>query len=82
MLPVKIPSTVSWERLESGLAVLVIMHTPSRAIFVKTRPAGSVGSGSREESPISKRPLATPLIPMSDWPPWTCGAGIFGKALW
>jgi hypothetical protein len=79
MRPVKMPSTLSCERFEIGLAWLVITHTPSLAIFVKTKPVGSTpGIGSREESPMSKRPLAAPLIPMSDWPPWTSGAGIFG----
>ena len=31
---------------------------------------------------MSKRPLAAPLMPMSDWPPPTLGAGILGYALW
>ena len=76
ILPVKMPSTDSWERLQIGLASLVITHTPSRAIFVKTSPFGSTPLiGSREESPMSKRPSPTPLMPMSDWPPPTLGRG-------
>ena len=39
--------------------------------------------GSREESPMSKRPLAAPLMPMSDCPPSTFGVGdLAGTAVW
>ena len=72
-------TTVCWERFEIGFCGLVITQMPSWAIFVKTRPLGSTpGIGLREESPMSKRPVAAPLMPMSDWPPPTFGAGILG----
>ena len=81
--PVKISSTALCERLPIGLLLFVMMQTPSRAIFVKTRPFGSTPSiGSREESPMSKRPSLTPLMPMSDWPPVTFGVRLVRFALW
>ena len=82
-VPVKMPSTVSWERLASGLAELVITHTPSRATLVKTRPGGSTpGIGSREASPMSTRWELTSLMPTAVCPPPTFGAWMRGLAWW
>ena len=59
--------TVSWDMFVIGFAGFVMMQTPSRAIFVNTRPLGSTpGIGSREASPMSTRPAAASLMPIED----------------
>src|ERR1700691_3903263 len=79
--PVKIACTVCWLRFAIGFFGLVLMHTPSRAIFVNTSPLGSPSSGLRDTSPMSTRPAATSDTPTSEVPWLIFGVGSL-VALW
>ena len=65
--PVKMLVTVCVEKLPIGFELFVITQIPSCASFVNRSPFGSTPRiGLREESPMSKRPSAAPLMPTSD----------------
>ena len=66
--PVKMPYTVFFVMLVTAFALLVIMHTPSRAIFVNTSPFGSAERVARGVADVEVS-FGGAAMPTSDSPP-------------
>jgi len=76
------PSTACWDRLETGFLVLVDHADAVAGELGEGQPSGSTPLiGSREESPMSRLPLAAPLDADVRLPPFHLRRSDFRIAL-